>query len=272
MYSVNYLHCGAPKSWYGIAPRSAAAFERLAASYRGRADVVLRAGTFEHGLQSPARPRRGRGAALRGKDLRGIARLGRYFPRQHQECPDFLRHKTSVIAPRLVAHAGLADDLVEAVQRPGDIMVTFPGGYHCGFNHGFNVAESTNFATDDWLACARGATHCACQEHSVKINVPMYGDWTERGDVALVVSSDSSEDEAAAAAPRCPPVAPRSKRAKTMKGAPRRGRCKKCSGCLAQDCGACKYCLDNPKRGGEGKLKQACVLRKCTALRGPKNR
>mmetsp|Transcript_34299 Transcript_34299/g.103369 ORF Transcript_34299/g.103369 Transcript_34299/m.103369 type:complete len:270 (-) Transcript_34299:15-824(-) len=227
LYSVNYLHCGAPKSWYGIAPRSAAAFERLAASY---------------------------------------------FPRQHQECPDFLRHKTSVIAPRLVAHAGLADDLVEAVQRPGDIMVTFPGGYHCGFNHGFNVAESTNFATDDWLACARGATHCTCQEHSVKINVPMYGDWTERGDVALVVSSDSSEDEAAAAAPRCPPVAPRSKRAKTMKGAPRRGRCKKCSGCLAQDCGACKYCLDNPKRGGAGKLKQACVLRKCTALRGPENR
>lgn len=30
-------------------------------------------------------------------------------------------------------------------------MVTFPYGYHAGFNHGFNCAESTNFATMRWI-------------------------------------------------------------------------------------------------------------------------
>lgn len=30
-------------------------------------------------------------------------------------------------------------------------MITFPYGYHAGYNHGFNCAESTNFATIRWI-------------------------------------------------------------------------------------------------------------------------
>jgi jumonji domain-containing protein 2 len=40
---------------------------------------------------------------------------------------------------------------VQITQEAGEIMITFPYGYHSGYNHGFNCAESTNFATERWI-------------------------------------------------------------------------------------------------------------------------
>ncbi|KAJ1462379.1 hypothetical protein M885DRAFT_505182 [Pelagophyceae sp. CCMP2097] len=40
-------------------------------------------------------------------------------------------------------------------------------------------------------------------------------------------------------------------------------RCGNCAGCCTSECGACKYCLDKPARGGQGTMRRPCVLRRC---------
>lgn len=45
----------------------------------------------------------------------------------------------------------------QITQEAGEFMVTFPYAYHAGFNHGFNCAESTNFATERWIEYGKHA-------------------------------------------------------------------------------------------------------------------
>lgn len=47
--------------------------------------------------------------------------------------------------------------LLQVTQEAGEFMITFPYGYHAGFNHGFNCAESTNFATRRWIEYGKQA-------------------------------------------------------------------------------------------------------------------
>lgn len=53
-------------------------------------------------------------------------------------------------------------------------MITFPFGYHAGFNHGFNIAESTNFASPRWVDFGKNASQCHCRKDSVKINMDTF--------------------------------------------------------------------------------------------------
>lgn len=36
-------------------------------------------------------------------------------------------------------------------------MITFPYAYHAGYNHGYNCAESTNFALSRWVEFGKRA-------------------------------------------------------------------------------------------------------------------
>ncbi|KIH62064.1 JmjC domain protein [Ancylostoma duodenale] len=46
-----------------------------------------------------------------------------------------------------------------------------PKGYHMGFNLGYNIAESTNFATDRWIDFGKNAVLCKCRSDMVEIDM-----------------------------------------------------------------------------------------------------
>lgn len=63
----------------------------------------------------------------------------------------------------------------QITQEAGEFMITFPYGYHAGFNHGFNCAESTNFATLRWIDYGKVATQVSvlrCRERLKRDPVP----------------------------------------------------------------------------------------------------
>ena len=62
----------------------------------------------------------------------------------------------------------------QIAQKEGEIMITFPLGYHSGFNTGFNVAESTNFATKRWVEYGKRATRCYCRDEAVHISMDCF--------------------------------------------------------------------------------------------------
>lgn len=111
LYSINYLHFGAPKSWYCVPPEHGRRLERLAAGF---------------------------------------------FHSTAQKCAAFLRHKMTVISPQILRQYSIPYNKI--TQEAGEFMITFPYGYHAGFNHGFNCAESTNFALPRWVEYGKRAS------------------------------------------------------------------------------------------------------------------
>ncbi|GAQ81425.1 protein with JUMONJI domain [Klebsormidium nitens] len=108
--------------------------------------------------------------ALRGRFERVVEGL---MPEFHRNCPEFLRHKETLVTPFLIQQHNIP--LVKAVQTPGQWIINFPSAYHSGFNHGFNCAESTNFATRRWVEYGAKAKACKCSGESVRIDMRLFG-------------------------------------------------------------------------------------------------
>ncbi|KAK7438038.1 hypothetical protein VKT23_018205 [Stygiomarasmius scandens] len=124
LFSINYIHFGAPKFWYAIPQQQANRLEQTMRSY---------------------------------------------FPKDTSQCPQFLRHKSFLASPTLLAKSSCKPNHV--VQHEGEFIITYPRGYHAGFNLGFNCAESVNFALTSWLELGRVAKACECVGDSVRIDV-----------------------------------------------------------------------------------------------------
>uniref|UniRef100_A0A8C2B6V2 [histone H3]-trimethyl-L-lysine(9) demethylase n=1 Tax=Cyprinus carpio TaxID=7962 RepID=A0A8C2B6V2_CYPCA len=102
-----------------------------------------------------------------GKRLERLA-IG-FFPNSFKSCEAFLRHKMTLISPSVLKKYSIPFDKI--TQEAGEFMITFPYGYHAGFNHGFNCAESTNFASIRWIDYGKVATQCTCSKDMVKISM-----------------------------------------------------------------------------------------------------
>ena len=107
-HSINYMHWGAPKTWYGVPGTEAEAFE----------------------------------GAMREA-----------VPELMKSEPGLLFKMTTMVSPETVLNAGVG--VCHLIQQPGTFVITWPRGYHAGFSHGLNCAESSNFATPDWLPWGR---------------------------------------------------------------------------------------------------------------------
>ncbi|XP_055692241.1 uncharacterized protein LOC129795185 [Lutzomyia longipalpis] len=127
LYSINYLHFGAPKTWYAVPPAMGRRMEKMANSY---------------------------------------------FKASHNNCNAYLRHKTTLINPQILKKHNIPYNKI--TQEAGEIMITFPFGYHSGFNHGFNCAESTNFALPRWIEYGKRASQCFCINDMVKISMDTF--------------------------------------------------------------------------------------------------
>ncbi|XP_010215446.1 PREDICTED: lysine-specific demethylase 4C [Tinamus guttatus] len=104
---------------------------------------------------------------------RRLERLAQgFFPSSSQGCDAFLRHKMTLISPSILKKYGIPFDKV--TQEAGEFMITFPYGYHAGFNHGFNCAESTNFATFRWIDYGKAAKLCTCRRDMVTISMDIF--------------------------------------------------------------------------------------------------
>ncbi|PWN89466.1 JmjC-domain-containing protein, partial [Acaromyces ingoldii] len=124
LYSINYIHFGAPKQWYSIRQSDRQRFE--------------------------------------------LAMAGA-FPGDSSRCRHFMRHKSYLASPSFLASNNIKP--LRLVQHAGEFVITYPYGYHSGYNLGFNCAESLNFALESWIPIGRRAGHCLCDPDAVHMDI-----------------------------------------------------------------------------------------------------
>ncbi|RZB94343.1 Lysine-specific demethylase isoform I [Glycine soja] len=95
LYSINYHHSGANKTWYGVPGYAASQFEKT---------------VLQHVYCNKIITKHGEDGAFK-----------------------FLAQKTTMFPPNVMLQHDVA--VYKAVQKPGEFIITFPRAYHAGFSH-----------------------------------------------------------------------------------------------------------------------------------------
>ena len=125
-------------------------------------------------------------------------------PDLFRACPEFLRHKELLIAPSVLRKHGIEFSTFQ--QGPREWVINYPGAYHAGFNHGYNCAESTNFATREWIPIGAKAKHCFCRADTVRIDMGLFTGAT--GEASSSDSGEGARDTKADQVPRMKSLSP----------------------------------------------------------------
>lgn len=99
-------------------------------------------------------------------DVSSCSPLTELYPDEFAYCPEQLCHKVYLIHPNLLEQNGIRFDII--LQRPGDYIITYPGGIHGGFNLGQNLNEAKNFGSPSWIKIGKWAEKfkkfCRCEQ------------------------------------------------------------------------------------------------------------
>jgi len=94
------------------------------------------------------------------------------LPDSYKRCPEFIRHKTTLVHPKTLIQNGFK--MVKALHNQGEFIVSRASAYHQGFNFGFNIAEAVNFAVRDWLKVGCKTDFCRCVADTVNVDFDLF--------------------------------------------------------------------------------------------------
>lgn len=83
--------------------------------------------------------------------------------KEYKHCNAFFRHKTILLDPSILDQYNIKYNFT--IQHPNEFILTFPGGWHAGFNNGFNFAEAINYGTKNWVKYGLNAIKCICNNY-----------------------------------------------------------------------------------------------------------
>ncbi|KAH7680435.1 hypothetical protein AAVH_41190, partial [Aphelenchoides avenae] len=104
----------------------------------------------------------------------------KHYDLYFDHCPQEPRHKRLFTLPSLLESEGI--EVVKTVQRPGDLIVTRPWGYHMGVSLGWNVTEAVNAGYEDLNKALIEKVHknkwycrCGYNVYGVVLDYEVYG-------------------------------------------------------------------------------------------------